>query len=71
MRLNEDQPVEGERLALMPCQETPEKHLFMKYRNMFIEADNFVPGMAPFMDRSFGLKWFKNPFLGYSPQAAV
>lgn len=71
MRLNEDRPVEGARLALMTCQETPNKHLCMKHLNMFIEVDSFVRGMAPFMDRSFGPKWFKNPFPGDSPHVAA
>lgn len=64
MRLNEDRPIGGARLALTTCQETANKHLFMKYLNMFIEADKFAHGMAPFPDRNFGLKWFKDPFPG-------
>lgn len=52
MCLYKEQPVEGVRLTLMTCQETPNKHIFMKYLNMFIEADNFAPGMTPFVDRS-------------------
>lgn len=71
MHLNEYQPIEGVRLYLMTCQETANKHLFMKYLNMFIEADNFAPGMASFVDRSFGPKWFKNPFSGDYPQAVA
>lgn len=71
LRLNEDWPIEGARLTLMTCQETPNKHLFMKYLNIFIEADKFAPGMALFLDRSFGQKWFKDPFPGESPQAAA
>lgn len=67
MCLNEDQPVEGARLTLMTCQEAPNKHLFMEYLNMFIKADPFVLCMGPFMDRSFGPKWFKSPFPGDSP----
>lgn len=67
MRLNQDRPIEGVRLALMTCQKTPNKHLFMKYINMFIEATSFVPGMTPFVDRNFGLTWFKNPFPGDFP----
>ena len=67
LRLNEDRPIEGARLALMTCQDTPNKHLFMKYLNMLIEADKFFPGMAPFADRSFGPKWLKDPFPGESP----
>lgn len=43
----------------------------MKYLNMFIEADKFSPGMALFADRTFGPKWFKDPFPGGSPQAAA
>lgn len=71
LRLNEDRPVEGARLALMTRKETLNKHLFMKYLNMFIDADKFSPGMAPFVDRRFGLKWFKDPFPGEFPQAAA
>lgn len=71
LRLNEDRLIEGARLALMTCQETPNKHLFMKYLNMYIEADNFAPSMAPFVDQSFGPKWFKDPFPCESPQAAA
>lgn len=71
LRLNEDRPIEGARLALITCQETPNEHLFMKYLNMFIEADKFFLGMAPFEDRSFGLKWFKDSFSGDSSQAAT
>lgn len=71
MRLNEDRPIEGPRLALTTCQETPKKHLFMKYLNMFIEADKFAPGMASFVDRTFSPKWFKDLFPGGSPQAAA
>lgn len=51
--------------------EAPNKHLFMKYLNMFIEVDSFVPGMAPFLDRSFSPKWFKNHFPCDSPQDAT
>lgn len=71
MHLNQDRPIEGIRLALMTCQETPNKHFFMKYLNMFIEASSFVPGMATFVDRSFGPTWFKKPFPGGSPQVAA
>lgn len=71
MHLNQDRPVEGTRLSLMTCQETPNKHLFMKYLNIFIKDNSFVPGMAPFVDQSFVPKWFKNPFPGDSPQAAA
>lgn len=71
MCLNQDRPIEGVRLALMTCQETPNKNLFMKYLSMFIKANYFVPGMDPFVDRSFGPKWFKNPFPGDSPQVVV
>lgn len=71
MRLNEDRLVEGDRLALTTCQETPNKHLFMKYLNMFIKADKFSLGMALLADRIFDLNWFKNPFPGGSPQAAA
>lgn len=71
LRLNEDRSIEGVRLALITCQETPNKHLFMKYLNMFIKADKFVPGMAPFADQSFGPKWFKDIFLRDFPQAAT
>lgn len=67
MRLNEDRPIEGAGLALTTFPETPNTHLFMKYLNMFIEADKFSPGMAPFADRTFVPKWFKDPFLGGSP----
>lgn len=71
MRLNEDRPIEGVRLALTTCQETPNTNIFMKYLNMFIEADKFAPGMAPFADRNFGPKWFKDPFSRSSPQTAA
>lgn len=71
LRLNEDQPVEGKRLALMTCQETPNKHLFMNYPNMFIKADKFAPSMTQFADQSFGPKWFKDPFSGEPPQDAT
>lgn len=67
MHLSQDRPIEGVRLALMTCQETPNKHLFMKYINMFIEATSFVQGIAPFVDQSFDPTWFKNPFPGDSP----
>lgn len=43
----------------------------MKYLNMFIEANKFSPGMAPFANRSFGPKWFKDPFPGDFPQVAA
>lgn len=39
MWLNEDRPIEGDRMALMTCQETPNTDIFLKYLNMFIEAD--------------------------------
>lgn len=55
----------------MTCQETPNKLIFMKYINMFIEATFFVPGMTFFVDQNFGLTWFKNPFPDDSPQAAA
>lgn len=71
MRLNEDRPIEGARFALTTCQETPNKYLFMKYLNMFIEADKFAPSMAPFVDRTFNPKRFKDPFPGGSPQAVA
>lgn len=71
MRLNEDRPVEGASLALTTCQETPNKHLFMKYLNMFIEVDKFSPGMASFANRTIGPKWFKDPFPGVSPPDAA
>lgn len=71
MHLNEDRPIEGAKLSLMTWQEAPNKHLFMKYLNMFIEAESFIPGMVPFVDQSFGPKWLKNPFLGDFPQAAA
>ena len=71
MRLNEDRSVEGARLALMTCQEAPNKHLFMKYLSVFIEVNSFVPSMAPFVDRSFGPKWSKHHFPGDSPQATA
>lgn len=67
MRLIEDRPVEGARLDLTTCQETPNKHLFMKYLKMFIEENKFAPSMAQFADRTFGPKWFKDPFPGGSP----
>lgn len=71
MLLNKDRLIEGARLALTTCQETPSANIFMKYLNMFIEADKFAPGMAPFADRSFGPKWFKDPFPRSSPQTAA
>lgn len=71
MRLNEDRPIEGARLALTTYQETRNTHIFMKYLNMFIEPDKFAPGMALFADRTFGPKWFKDPFPGGSPQTAA
>lgn len=71
MRLNKDRPIEGAKLALITCQETPNASIFMKYLNMFIEADKFAPGMAPFTDMNFGPKWFKDPFPGSSPQTAT
>lgn len=71
MRLNEDRPIEGVRLALTNYQETPNTSIFMKYLNMFIEADKFAPGMAPFADRNFGPKWFKDPFPDSSPQSGA
>lgn len=37
---------------------------------MFIEANSFDSGMAPFVNQSFGPKWFKNPFPGDYPEAA-
>ena len=55
----------------MTCQETSNKYLFMKYLNMFIESGKFSPGMTPFADWSFGLKWFKDPLPGESPQATA
>lgn len=71
MCLNQNRRIKGVRLALITCQETPNRHLFMKYINMFIEATSFIPGMSPFMDRNFGPTWFKNPFPGDPPQAAA
>lgn len=71
MRLNEDRPIEGARLALMTCQETPNTSIFMKYLNMFIKADKFSPGMTPFADRNFGLEWSRDPFPGSSAQTAA
>lgn len=71
MRLTQDLPIKGVRLALMTCQETLNKHLFMKYINMFIEPTSFVPYMDPFVDQNFGPTWFKNPFPGDSPQATT
>lgn len=55
----------------MTYQEAPNKHLFMKYLSMFIEANSFVPGMDLFGDLSFGPKWFKNTSPGDSPQAVA
>lgn len=71
MRLNEDRPIERAKLALTTCQETPNTNVFMKYLNMFIEADKFAPGMTPFADRNFDPKWFKDPFPNNSPQTAA
>lgn len=71
MRLNEDLPIEGARLAPITCQETPNANIFMKHLNMSIEADKFAPGIVLFADRNFGPKWFKDPFLGRSPQTAA
>lgn len=71
MRLNKDRLIEGARLALTTCQETPNANIFIKYLNMFIEVDKFAPGMASFADRNFGPKWFKDPFPGSSPQTAA
>lgn len=45
----------------------PNKHLFMKYINMFIEATSFVQGISLFVDRNIGPTWFKNHFPGDSP----
>lgn len=70
MRLNEDWPIEGARLALTTCQETPNTSIFMKYLKMFTEAEKFAPGMASFADKNFGPKWFIDPFPGLSPQTA-
>lgn len=71
MRLNEDRPIEGARLALTTCQETLNTSIFMKYLNMFNKADKFALGMAPFAERNYDPKWFKDPFLGSSPQTAA
>lgn len=71
MRLNEDRPIEGAKLDSTTCQETPNTSIFIKYLNMFIEADKFPPGMASFADRNFGPKWFKDPFPGNSPQTSA
>lgn len=71
LQLNEDRPIEWARLALMTCQKTPNKHLFTKYLNMFIEAEKYAPGMAPFADRSLDPKWFKDPFPGDFPQVVA
>jgi hypothetical protein len=38
---------------------------------MFIKADKSAPGMALFVDRTFGPKWFKDPFPGGSPQTTA
>lgn len=50
VRLTGDRLIEGAMLALTTFQETPNTRLFMKYLNIFIEADKFAPGMAPFVD---------------------
>lgn len=71
MRLNKDRPIEGARLALITCQETPNANIFMKYLNIFIETDKFAPGMASFDERNFSPKWFKDPFPGSSPQTVA
>lgn len=71
VRLNEDRPMGGARLALTTCQETPNTSIFMKYLNMFIQVAKFSPGMAPFANKNFGPKWFKDPFPDSSPQTAA
>lgn len=55
----------------MTGQDPQSKTLFMRYINMFVEANTFHQGMAPFHARKFGPSWFTNPFLALTPRTAV
>lgn len=71
MRVTHTRRVKGAKLALTNPHSNIGKHVFMKYINLFLITNLFVSTMPPFMDRTFGPKWFRNLFPGViSPTAA-
>lgn len=66
-RLNVERPIEGLRLALMTGQDPQSHTIFLRYVNMFVEANTFHQGMAPFHARKFGPSWFTILFPVWHP----
>lgn len=71
MHVEHTKRVEGTKLALNTPHCNINKHVFMKYINLFLEIHVFVSTMALFVDQSFCPKWFRNPLPSVTPPTAA